>query len=330
MDRKKVKKIFENASGRHICIIGDIMLDRYMMGNVSRISPEAPVQVFDLKSSNNKLGGAANVSLNIRTLGGNPYLIGVIGNDDTGKLLTREMKNLKIDTSGLIVDKKRPTTYKTRVISDSHHLIRIDSESKQDIDTETENRIFKKLESIAGNTGYIILQDYNKGVLTKSLIKRVIEFANRKKIRILVDPKFENFFEFRNTFIFKPNRKEIEDAFGRKAKGPEDFNKTVKELMKRLKCENVVLTLGEEGMRIYENSGGRLKIESIKTHARKVADVSGAGDTVISTIAFCLSGGASIYDAVFISNVAAGRVVEEVGIVPIHRNELLKKLEIDI
>jgi D-glycero-beta-D-manno-heptose-7-phosphate kinase len=329
MDRKKVKNIFESAAGRQICIIGDIMLDRYMVGNVSRISPEAPVQVFDLKSSNNKLGGAANVCLNIRTLGGKPFLIGVIGNDDTGKLLTREMKSLKIDISGLIVDKNRPTTCKTRVISDSHHLIRIDSESKQDIDAETENKIFKKLESISRDTSFIILQDYNKGVLTKSLINRVIEFANKKKIKILVDPKFENFFEFRNTFIFKPNRKEIEDAFGKKVKSPEEFNKTVKELMRRLKCDNVVLTLGEEGMRIYENSGRTLKIESIKTHARRVADVSGAGDTVISTIAFCLTGGASIYEAVFISNVAAGRVVEEVGIVPIHKNDLLKQLEFE-
>jgi rfaE bifunctional protein kinase chain/domain len=164
-------------------------------------------------------------------------------------------------------------------------------------------------------------------VLTKSLINRVIEFANKKKIRILVDPKFENFFEFRNAFVFKPNRKEIEDAFGRKAKSPDDFTRTVKELMKRINCDNVVLTLGEEGMRIYGNAGKKLKIESIKTQARKVADVSGAGDTVISTIAFCLTGGADIYDAVFISNVAAGKVVEEVGIVPIYKNDLLKQLE---
>jgi D-glycero-beta-D-manno-heptose-7-phosphate kinase len=329
MDRKKVSKIFENAAGRQICIIGDIMLDRYMIGSVSRISPEAPVQVFDLKSAENKLGGAANVCLNIKTLGGKPHLIGVIGDDDTGRILAGEMKSLRIDTSGLITDKKRPTTCKTRVISDSHHLIRIDSESKQDIDSDTENKIFRKLERISRSTNYIILQDYNKGVLTKSLIKRVIEFAGKKKIKILVDPKFENFFEFRNTYIFKPNRKEIEDAFGRKAKSSEDLNRIVKELMKRLKCDNVVLTLGEEGMRIYENTGKKLKMESIKTHARKVADVSGAGDTVISTIAFCLAGGASIYEAVFISNVAAGKVVEEVGIVPIHRNDLMKQFEIE-
>jgi len=327
MDSKKIDKIFRNADKKKICIIGDVMLDRYMFGNVSRISPEAPVQVFDLDKTENKLGGSSNVSLNVKTLGAEPYLIGVIGDDESGEILKKEMESLGQDTSGLIVDRTRPTTCKTRVISDSHHLIRIDSESKDDIGKKVEAQIMEKLISFNSEIEYIILQDYNKGVLTKSLIRKVIEYSKKHKKKILVDPKFENFFEFKETFVFKPNKKEIEDAFGRKSKSPEDLDDMVIFLLGKLKCRNVVLTLGEHGMRIYEKVNGKVKIDSIKTRARKVADVSGAGDTVISTIAFCLTGGASVNEAVLISNIAAGLVVEEVGIVPVYRKNLYKQLK---
>lgn len=327
MDSKKIDKIFKGADKKKICIIGDVMLDRYMFGSVNRISPEAPVQVFDLNKTENKLGGSSNVSLNIKTLGAIPYLIGVIGDDESGEILKNEMKSLGQDVSGLIVDKTRPTTCKTRVISDSHHLIRIDSESKSDISKKTESLILGKLKKINSNIEYIILQDYNKGVLTKSLIKKVIEYAKKHKKKILVDPKFENFFEFKETFIFKPNKKEIEDAFGRKSKSPDDLDDMVVSLLGKLRCKNVVLTLGENGMRIYEKVKGKVRIDSIKTRARKVADVSGAGDTVISTIAYCLAGGADVHDAVLVSNIAAGLVVEEVGIVPIHKDNLYRQLK---
>ena len=326
MNTKYIKNLFKNAEGSKICIIGDVMLDRYMFGDVNRISPEAPVQVFDLKKVENKLGGSSNVCLNVKTLGANPYLIGVIGDDEMGDLLKSTMSESGQTTDGLIIDSKRPTTCKTRVISDSHHLIRIDSESKDDIDKKTETRIIDKMNSVIEEIDLIILQDYNKGVLTKHLIKRIIETANIKGKRVLVDPKFENFFEFKKSFIFKPNRKEIEDAFGRKSKSPEDLDDMVISLLDRLNCENVVLTLGENGMRIYQKKKGKVTIDSIKTRARKVADVSGAGDTVISTIAFCLAGGAEVHESVYISNIAAGIVVEEVGIVPIQKENLLNQL----
>ncbi|MFA7360076.1 MAG: PfkB family carbohydrate kinase, partial [Candidatus Kapaibacterium sp.] len=231
------------------------------------------------------------------------------------------------NTDGLIVDSNRPTTCKTRVISDSHHLIRIDSESKEDIDKKTEARVIERMNAVIEDIDLIILQDYNKGVLTKPLIKKIIETANSKEKRVLVDPKFENFFEYKKSFVFKPNRKEIEDAFGRKSKSPEDLDDMVISLLDRLNCKNVVLTLGENGMRIYQKIKGKVTIDSIKTRARKVADVSGAGDTVISTIAFCLAGGAEVHDAVYISNIAAGIVVEEVGIVPIHKENLFDQLK---
>jgi len=324
MNKKFLEKIFDNSKKKKIFIIGDVMLDRYLLGDVTRISPEAPVQVFDINKSEFRLGGAANVAYNVKTLGAEPMLIGVLGEDGERKLLINEMNKLSLNIGGLITEKGRPTTCKTRVISDSHHLLRIDSESKEDISTESENRITALLEKNLSEIGIIILQDYNKGVLTKNLIKKVSEFAIRNKIKILVDPKFDNFFEFKNVYLFKPNRKELEDALGKKAKQNGELDEFAGELMSKLNCENLILTLGEHGMLIIENTNGKFKKELIQTKARRVADVSGAGDTVISTIAVCLAGGADIKESAVISNYAAGIVVEEVGIIPIYKDILIE------
>lgn len=326
MDKKYLEKIFDDSKNNRICIIGDVMLDRYLLGDVNRISPEAPVQVFDIKKSEYRLGGAANVAYNIKTLGADPFLIGVIGEDIESSLLTDAMNDLGMDVTGLLKEDGRPTTCKTRVISDSHHLLRIDSESKNDISEDSENKIISMLNEKSAEIKIIILQDYNKGVLTKSLLKKISDYSKMHDVKILVDPKFENFFEFKNVYLFKPNRKELEDAMGRKFKTPEDINITAEELMSKLNCHYLVLTLGEEGMMIYENHSGKVNREKIGTKARKVADVSGAGDTVISTIAVSLAGGASMKEAAVISNYAAGLVVEEVGIVPVLKNNLIEHI----
>ena len=327
MIKKNITKILSKSSGKKICIIGDIMLDRYMLGDVTRISPEAPVQVFDIKKTEPKLGGAANVSLNVKTLNAEPFLIGVIGKDIEGDILKKVLKSQKQITDGLIETEDRPTTCKTRVIASSHHLLRIDSESKKEISKELETKILNILYDNAKEFEIIILQDYNKGVLTKSLIRKIFELAKRNNIKILVDPKFDNFFEYKNAYIFKPNRKELEDALGRKAKSDEELFKMCNELINKTKCGNLVLTLGEHGMKVFNKSEGKIKIHSIKTRARNVSDVSGAGDTVISTLAVTLAGGAGIIEAVEIANIAAGIVVEEVGIVPIEKDILIKHIE---
>lgn len=327
MDIKIAQKILDTAGRKRICVLGDVMLDKYMFGNVTRISPEAPVQVFEIKNSDLKLGGAANVSLNVKTLGAEPLLVGVIGKDGEAEILRNAMKNLGQDTSGLVTEEGRPTTCKTRVIADSHHLLRIDSEAKHDIKRESEKKILSILNGHVKDIELIILQDYNKGVLTKPLIRKIIEYSGLNGIDVLVDPKFDNFFEYKNVFLFKPNRKEIEDAFGRKPKTDEELEGIIIELMKRLNCRNVVLTLGEQGMKTFEKKNGKILKSSIGTHARRVADVSGAGDTVISTIAVCLAGGATLRQAVEISNFAAGLVVEEVGIVPVLKKSLLNQIK---
>ncbi len=320
------EKILNNASGKFICIIGDVMLDQYLLGEVTRISPEAPVQVFETRESEPKLGGAANVSLNIKSLGADPFLIGVVGNDSNAEILKKVMIQNNQTIDGLITEESRPTTCKTRVIADSHHLIRIDSESKKDISKETQKRIFDLLNKNAEKIEVIILQDYNKGVLTKDVIKEVIDFSRTNSIKVLVDPKFDNFFEYKDVFLFKPNKKEIEEAFGKKAKALIEIQNIGKELLNKINCKYLVCTLGENGIMMFENNDREILISTFNTRARNVADVSGAGDTVISTIAVAISGGASVKDAVTISNFAAGIVVEEVGIVPIEKESLIKQI----
>jgi D-glycero-beta-D-manno-heptose-7-phosphate kinase len=327
MIKNKIDKIIAGSSGKKICIIGDIMLDRYLLGDVTRISPEAPVQVFDIKNTEPKLGGAANVSLNVKTLGAEPFLIGIIGRDVEGEILKQVMNGQGQNTDGIITVEDRPTTCKTRVIASSHHLLRIDSESKNEIPKVTENKILGLLKENENNFEIIILQDYNKGVLTKSLIKNVFILAKKNKIKVLVDPKFDNFFEYKDAFVFKPNKKELEDAFGKKIKTESDLVKICGELFNKMRCFNLVLTLGEHGMKVFSKSDGKFKIHSVSTRARNVSDVSGAGDTVISTLAVTLAGGAKIIEAVEIANIAAGIVVEEVGIVPIEKNILMKHIK---
>jgi len=328
MIKKNIDEYFANSKGKRICIIGDIMLDKYYIGDVTRISPEAPVQVFEIRSTEPKLGGAANVSYNIKSLECEPFLIGLIGKDADGKEIKKQLRKQKQSVDGLIEVSGRPTTCKTRVIASSHHLLRIDSESKDEIDLKTEQRILSMLNKHAKSFSIIVLQDYNKGLLTKSLIKKITDFGTKKKIKILVDPKFENFKEYKNVYVFKPNRKELEDAMGRKAKNDSELDRNGKELLSEIKCANLVLTLGEHGMKVFSKENGKkVIIHPIKTQARNVSDVSGAGDTVISTVAVMLAGGAGIFDAVEIANVAAGIVVEEVGIVPITKKNLLNRLK---
>lgn len=326
MDKKFVENLLNTSNNKKIFVIGDVMLDKYMLGNVTRVSPEAPVQVFELNTSEYKLGGAANVSHNIKSLGTYPVLIGVIGNDEDGNSFKSVVESFGLDTTGLIAEKNRPTTVKTRVIADAHHLIRIDSESKEDIKKETEDKILNILNERLSEIEIIILQDYNKGVLTKSLISSIMKFASDNNIKTLVDPKFFNFKEYKNAYIFKPNKKEFEQAIGKKINNEKDLLEYSEELVEELNCKYLVLTLGEQGMMLFEKNNGDVKYEKIGTKARKVADVSGAGDTVISTIAVCLAGGASVSDAVKISNYAAGLVVEEVGIVPIEKEKLLDNI----
>lgn len=320
---QKLQNFFKKSKGKKIAIIGDVMLDKYVYGHISRISPEAPVPVVDIQKTEYKLGGAANVANNIKALDAEPILIGVIGDDyDSGHYLD-VMKSLKLSTVGIFKDKSRPTTAKTRVIAHSQHVLRVDNEVKDNVSVSMRKKILAYIKNNLKHFAAVILQDYNKGVLTKEIISEIISMCRKLNKPVYVDPKFVNFYEYKDVTVFKPNRKEVGDILGMKLDGEDSVNEAGRILIDRLNCEYLVLTRGEKGMMLFDKEKNKTVVLNIPTRARKVADVSGAGDTVISTIAVMLAGGANIIEAVMLANQAAGIVCEEVGIIPIYKQALI-------
>ncbi len=315
----KLKKLKKSFANKRIAVIGDLMLDCYFWGKVSRISPEAPVPIVAIDDEFYRFGGAANVALNIKTLGGFPLPIGVIGNDNDGKLLKKLFRESSISDIGIMTDKTRPTTTKSRVIANNQHVVRIDKEKVNSIPPVIEKKIINLLKKEIKNIDAIILEDYNKGILTSTLIEEVINIASNNNKIITVDPKFNNFFSYKNVTVFKPNRKETEDALGIRLTTNENISNAGKILLEKLNAKIVLITLGEDGIALFEKNKTEKRIP---TKARKVADVSGAGDTVISTLTMALCAGADIYDATYLANFAGGLVCQEVGIVPIHLDYL--------
>jgi rfaE bifunctional protein kinase chain/domain len=312
--RSRLQSLFDHLQGKRVAVVGDLMLDRYYWGAVVRISPEAPVPVVEVESESERLGGAANVANNIASLGGIPLMIGVIGEDDAGRRLRGIIQETGLSTEGLFLDASRPTTVKTRVIAHHQHVVRVDKEVKEEIRPELQEKILDALKHRIGQVDAIVVQDYNKGVLAKRLIGELVNFARSSRMIVCVDPKSHNFFEYKQVTVFKPNRKETEEAFGVRLHDQQSVEEAGKTLVKQLQAENVLLTLGESGMSLFESNGA---VTHVPTAARKVADVSGAGDTVISTLTMALAAGASIKEASTLANVAGGVVCGEVGIVPV-------------
>lgn len=325
LSKNRLNQLKKGFEGKRIAIIGDMMLDCYYWGDVKRISPEAPVPVIEIDNEFYRFGGAANCALNVLKLGGIPIPVGVIGYDNNGSIFTGLMEEAGIPSSGgIIIDDTRCTTAKTRVIAQKQHLVRIDQEKKDYINGEIERKLLEFLTSNIKNIDGIILQDYNKGVLTPFLIEELINLSNKNNVIVNVDPKFNNFFSYKNVTVFKPNRKETEDAFGIRIKSEEDIHSAGHKLLDTLNAKYVLLTLGEQGIAIFEN--GKDEERRIPTKARKVADVSGAGDTVISTLTLALTSGADILEASYLANYAGGLVCEEVGIVPIEAEKLFAEV----
>ncbi len=319
----RLSQIFDGFKGKRVAVLGDLMLDRYVWGNVSRISPEAPVPVLEVESESSRLGGAANVANNIRALGADPILIGLVGDDEAGKQLGKILDESKLSAKGIILDPSRPTTVKTRVIAHGQHVVRMDHEVRRDIESKIVEKVLRLLESMETEIDAILIEDYNKGMLTKSLLEQVIDFAGKSKKIVSVDPKQNNFFEYKRVTVFKPNRKEAEGALGLAAGSDDESVLAAKELLKRLECEYVLLTRGEKGMTLVERDG---TFAHFPTKARKVADVSGAGDTVISTLTVALVSGASVKEASAIANHAGGIVCGEVGIIPVNKDRLFSEV----
>lgn len=326
INSKRLKQLIGKCRGKRVAVIGDIMLDRYLWGTVSRISPEAPVPVVEVHEESSRLGGAGNVANNILSLGGDPVLFGIVGDDLAGKDVFDRLDIRKYEASGIIVSSERPTTIKRRVIADNQHVVRADSESKVDLSTDEEKKLIGELEKQIDDIDCIILQDYNKGVITRSLIHTVIEIAAVNNTPVTVDPKFKNFFEYKKVNLFKPNLVETQNAVGYSLSDEESIENAGRELLKNLECDHVLITRGSDGMSLFSKNGFKGRVH---TKAKEIAEVSGAGDTVISTLSMIIASGGDILEAATIANHAAGVVVGEVGIVPIDPEKLIRSVEND-
>ena len=320
------KDLFDKFNGLRILVIGDVMLDAYVMGKVNRISPEAPVPIVSLENEEARIGGAGNVALNLLALGAKPIICGVIGEDSSGDKLLNLFEKNGISTDGLVKSMARKTTVKTRVISNKQQLLRIDSESTFPLLESEEIKLNNTIQNII-NQGVdgIIFEDYNKGVLTDSVIQNVIKIAKEKDIPTAVDPKKENFLSYKGVSLFKPNLKELKEGLNLNFDfntNKELFENGIEVLEEKLKNEISFVTLSENGVFIKNQT----EKYYVPAHMRSISDVSGAGDTVIAVATLCLISGASTKQIAEISNLAGGLVCEKSGVVSISKNDLLKEV----
>ncbi|MGD9486824.1 MAG: D-glycero-beta-D-manno-heptose-7-phosphate kinase [Calditrichaceae bacterium] len=323
IDKDRIKKIFENFQNKKILVLGDVMIDEYLLGYVNRMSPEAPVPVIEIENELLKFGGAANVALNLKSLGCEPILTGLIGQDRMGDMFMELMRENDMDVNGIIRSGNRPTTVKTRIIGNNQHIARVDKEHREYVAGPVIKEIKQHIDELLRGIDAIVIQDYNKGMLPVEIIEFALEIAKERNIITTVDPKFINFLSYKNTSVFKPNIKEAAQALARVIETDDDVLAAGSELLKILNAGSILLTRGPKGLSLFEANG---EISHIPTRARKVADVSGAGDTVISTMTAALVGNASYKEAAYFANSAAGIVCEEVGIVAIEKQRLLNNI----
>lgn len=315
ISKTRLETLLKKMSGRKIMVVGDIMLDEYLKGSVDRISPEAPIPVVNLFNDTRRdvrLGGAANVFNNIASMGNkNIFLCGVIGNDENGSMIKKRLTSLGITTSGLIVDKQRPTTVKTRIIAHSQQVMRLDREERAPVSALLRAKIIRAIKKQLRLLDAVIFSDYEKGVITRDLLEEALPLLSAKKnIIVAVDPKFSNFRHFKNVTIIVPNRKEASGFVRHEIVSNDDAYAAAQDILASLHCECVLIKLGEHGMLLVDRKGHAVQI---KTAAEQVYDVTGAGDTVISTLVLARTAGATWEEAARIANVAAGLVIHYVG-----------------
>lgn len=311
MDKQRFEEISGLFSQKSILVIGDVMLDKFMWGKADRISPEAPVPIISIDKISHSPGGAANVALNLSKLSANVHLLAVVGDDNESNLLEDDLEKQDVKIK-FIKDAKKSTTTKTRIMAHGQQVVRTDYENTNDITSEQIKHINDMIVACSSEIDAIIIEDYNKGLLVKDCINTILDIAAKNDIPVYVDPKKENFFVYNKIRLFKPNMFEFESIidFNKQNKGFEELGE---QLRKKINAEILMITRGEEGVTLFTDNN----IQTIGTKARKVHDVSGAGDTAISAFVLADLSGASIEESAMISNYAAGRVCEEVGVVPI-------------
>ncbi len=317
MTRERLTTLLNGAREQRLAVVGDAMLDVYLIGDVERISPEAPVPVVRVRERRYALGGAANVAQNVSAIGAQSQLVGAVGTDAGGATLRNMLDEMSVE-SDYLVEVDRPTTTKTRVLARSQQLVRVDEEDDADFSAGEIERLLEAVRSAVHQADALVLEDYNKGVLVAEVITKAIGWAREREIPIVVDPKYRNFFAYRGATVFKPNRRELEAALG--AAINLDHPQALPETFGRLGVDHLLLTLGERGMALLSQDGSVIRIP---TMAREVYDVVGAGDTVTAYLGATLAAGASAREAAVIANFAAGIEVGKLGAATVTPEEIV-------
>lgn len=324
--KSRALKLIDNFSASRILVLGDIMLDRYLWGSVERISPEAPVPVVHIERETSSLGGAANVAASVKALGAAPILAGIIGDDQFASELKKNLQSKKIPFAGLVTDPHRPTTVKTRIVAHSQQVVRVDRENSDEINSGLAEKILATVKRFMNRIDGIIISDYGKGVITADLLERLIPEAASAGKFIAVDPKELHFMNYKNVSVITPNHHEAGFVSGRKITSEKILADVGWNLMKSLELESLLITRGEKGMALFEKDGS---LNLIPAEAKTVYDVTGAGDTVIAALTVSRTAGASMREAAYIANIAAGLAVARFGTARITADEIQSSLDIN-
>lgn len=321
MDQHAFKEIFSKFDNLNVLIIGDVMVDAYIWGDIERMSPEAPVPVVSVTKKDFRLGGAANVALNIKAMGANPILCSIVGDDTDGEKFASRLAERYITDQGIYKSETRPTTVKTRVISDNKHIVRIDEESTNTINEDEQKGLLVNIEELLPKCQVVIFEDYDKGCISPEVIDFTVSLAKKYNIPTVVDPKKQNFLDYKEVSLFKPNLKELKEGLeiDFDVTNKDELQNVVVRLIDELKCDGAFITLSEHGVYIANED----EQHHIPAHFRKIIDVSGAGDTVISIAALCVAINLSPYLVASLSNLGGGLVCEHVGVVTIERELLM-------
>ena len=320
---KNLQHYVGRLPGRRVLVLGDVMLDEYVWGTVSRISPEAPVPVVAVRTESLKIGGAGNVAANIAALDGAADLVGVVGTDAAAERLSQELRRAGVKADGLVVDGTRPTTIKSRVVAGSQHVVRFDRESDAPLPPPVRQRVLEQVRARLPQADVLLISDYAKGVIGPRLVREVLAAAAREKTPVAVDPKVQHVALFRGVTVLAPNHHEAAAAARILVRDEADLLRVGAVLLRRLQAQAVLITRGERGMSLFEAAR---PVTHIPTFAREVYDVTGAGDTVMAVLALALAAGASLRQAAVLANYGAGVVVGKRGTATVSRAELARAL----
>lgn len=312
-NRQRLLKLIEKFNRSRVVVLGDLMLDKYIWGEVSRISPEAPVPVVEVKRSTSCLGGAGNVAHNLEILGGKPVLVGIVGDDEAGEWIRTHVR----DNRGIFLEPNRPTTVKTRIIAHHQQVVRVDLEKRIPVPKSLEKEILHFLRNISFDG--LIISDYNKGLISSSLLKEVLVLAKKKNLPVFVDPKVENFHLFSPVTLITPNHHEAEKIVRKECRSDDQVEEAGKKIFSIIDTHYIILKRGEQGMTVFERDKKPIHIPTL---AKEVFDVTGAGDTVIATASLALLAGSTIEEAAILANAAAGIVVGKIGTATVTPEEL--------